>query len=170
MTSLEIEFSCYINCSSNVDDDIVIDLAQAMPKLEILQLGRHPCRAVRGVTFKGLIALALHCPQLSKLRVHFQANRLAEATSITEPPSTPDPTAVIPQTNCALTDLQVGETPISESSVLAVGLTLLQIFPKILNIEYISPQWGSVAEMVKLSKRIGGHIHHASKSHLPLPP
>jgi len=170
MTNLRIEFSCHINCSSNVDDNIVIDLAQAMSQLEVLSLGRHPCRAVGGVTFKGLIALALHCPQLSKLRVHFQANRLAKATSTTDPPSPSDPSAVIPQTNCALTGLQVGEIPISESSVLAVGLTLLRIFPKIFNIEYINPQWGSVAEMVKLSKRIDSHIHHASKSHLPPTP
>jgi len=170
MAKLEIQFSCLTGCSSTVDDDIVINLAQAMPRLEILQLGKQPCRAVRGITFKGLITLALHCPRLSKLRVHFQANKLAEATSTTEPPSIPDPTTVIPQTNCALTYLQVGETPISESSALVVGLTLLQIFPKILNIEHANPRWGSVAETIRIFKRIGGHIHHASKSHLPPPP
>ena len=39
MTKLEIEFSCRNGCSSTVDDDVIISLAQAMPELEILQLG-----------------------------------------------------------------------------------------------------------------------------------
>lgn len=169
MTKLEIEFSCHTGCSSTVDDDIVIDLAQAMPELELLRLGKQPCHTVGGVTFRGLVVLALRCARLSKLHVHLQANRLAEATSRTEPPSTSAPTAVIPQTNCALTDLQVGETPISESATLVVGLTLLQIFPEILNIEYVHSRWRKVAETIKLFKRIGGHIHHASKTRLPHP-
>jgi len=166
MTKLEIEFSCYGGCSSRVGDDIIINLAQAMPELEILQLGNQPCKAVTGVTFKGLIVLALRCPRLSKLRVHLQANKLAEATSRIGPLFPSEPTAVIPQTNCALTDLQVGETPISGPATLAVSLTLLQIFPEIHNIEYLNSRWGSVAEPIKLFKRIGGHIHHASKTHL----
>jgi len=165
MAYLEIEFSCYNGCSSRVDDNTVINLAQAMPQLEILQLGKQPCRTAGGVTFKGLITLALRCPRLSKLRVHFQANRLAEVTSAT-PPFPSKPTAVISQTNSALTDLQVGETPISGPAVLGVGLTLLQIFPEIHNLEYVGQRWGTVAETIRLFKRIGGHIHHASKTHL----
>lgn len=43
MTKLETEFSCHSSCSSTADDDIIINLAQAMPKLEILQLDDQPC-------------------------------------------------------------------------------------------------------------------------------
>ena len=126
MTKLEIQFSCFTDCSSTVDYDVIIDLAQAMPELEILQLDKQPHQAVRGVIFKGLIALTLRYPLgLSKLHVYFQANRSAEAISTTEPSSPSKPAVVTPQMNCALTDLQVGETPISESSALVVGLILL---------------------------------------------
>lgn len=171
MKKLEIEFSCSYGCRSAADDEVVINLAKAMPELEVLQLGKQPCRVSRGVTFKGLIVLALCCPRLSKLCVHFQANELAEAMSRSGPPSPSGPTAIAPQTNCALTDLQVGETPISNSATLAVGLTLLQIFPEILNIKYVgsNAQWGRVAETIRVFKRICGHIHHASKTHLPSP-
>ena len=43
LKELEIEFSCGGGCSSRVDDDIIISLARAMPKLEILRLGGAPC-------------------------------------------------------------------------------------------------------------------------------
>ena len=167
MTKLEIEFSCRNGCSSTVDDDVIISLAQAMPGLEILQLGEMPCWTLTGVTLKGLVALASYCLQLSQLRVHLQARKLAEATIDTEPPSPSEHAAAIPWTSCALTDLQVGEAPIPEWAVSTVALTLLQIFPQILNVEYLNPQWKRVSETIKLFKRIGGHIHHASKTHLP---
>ena len=166
MMRLEIQFPCNNGCSSTVNDDIIIGLAEAMPNLQILQLGGHPCWVPGGVTFEGLIVLASRCLRLSKLRIHFQANRLAEAMSRTEPPSLSEPTPGVPETNCTLTNLQVGEIPISEQESLAVGLTLLQIFPEIVNIEHINPQWKSVVETVKLFKRIGGHVHHASKAYL----
>ena len=82
MMKLEIEFSCHSSCSSTGDDDIDINLAPAALNLEILQLSNQPCQTIRGVAFKGLIVLALRCPRLSRLYVHFQANRLANATSI----------------------------------------------------------------------------------------
>jgi len=166
LTELEIDFSCRFDCSSRVDDDI-LSLAEAMPKLKILQLGRAPCRSPTGVTFKGLVVLACRCSQLSKLRVHFQAHGSAEATNSAEPPSTSEHVAVIPHTNCSLTDLQVGETPIPQRVTLAVALTLLQVFPQILNVEYTNPHWKGVVDTIKLFKRIGGHVHHASKTHLP---
>ena len=166
MQVLEIQFSCDNGCSSTVDDDIVINLARAMPGLTILRLGGAPCSALTGVTLTGLIALAFHCLQLSKLRVHFQANRLAEETSRTKPPSLFKPISGVPQTDCALTDLQVGEIPIPEQETLTVGLTLLQTFPKIVDIQYIDPQWKSVVETIKLFRRICGNIHHTSKTYL----
>ena len=123
-------------------------LAQAMPDLEILHFGGQPCRAPSGATFEEFTVLALCCFESSNLRINFQANGTAEATSRTEPPSLPVPIPGVPQTNRVLMVLQVEGIPISEQETLAVGLTLLQIFP----------------EMVKLFKRIGGHIHHTSET------
>ena len=43
LTTLVVEFSCGADCSSRVDEEIIMNLAWAMPKLEILQLGDQPC-------------------------------------------------------------------------------------------------------------------------------
>ena len=138
-----------------------------MPKLEILQLGEAPCWAPTGVTFKGLVVLASHCTHLSTLCVHLQAAELTERTTTTDPPSSSKCAVVIPRTDCALTDLEVGETPVPRRVALAVALTLVQIFPHIHKIYYTNNQWMHVMETVRLFKRIGGHIHHTSKTHLP---
>jgi len=167
LTKLEIEFSCDTGCSSRVDDDIVISLAQAMPKLEILQLGKDPCWDPSGVTLKGLVALANRCLHLSKLRVHLHVEELVEATTSTEPPLPSKHAAVVPRMDCDSMVLQVGETPIPEEEELGVALTLLHVFPQKLNIEYSNPQWEEVVETMKLFKRIGGHVDHASKARLP---
>ena len=167
LTELEIEFSCSVDCSSTLDDDIIISLAGAMPKLETLRLGKAPCRIPTGVTLKGLVALACRCLQLHKLCIHFQAHTLAEAATSTEPPPpSKHRPAVIPRTGCALTYLQVGEAPIPRQAALAVALALLQVFPQILNVEYVDPQWKNVVETIEFFRRIGDHIHHASKTHL----
>ena len=166
MTKLEIEFSCRDGCSSTVDDDIINSLAQAMPKLEILRLGGTPCSALTGVTLNGLVALACHCVQLSELRVHLQAGKLAEAATSTEPPYPSENATIIPRTGCALTNLQVGDVPIRRRITSAVALTLLQVFPRILNVEYVDPRWENVAETIKLFKRIGDHVDHTSKARL----
>ena len=163
---LKIEFSCRDGCSSTVDDDIIISLAQAMPKLEILRLGGAPCSALTGVTLKGLVALACHCNQLSELCVHLQAGKLAEAVASAEPPCPSENAAVIPRTDCALKNLQVGDTPIQRRVTSAVALTLLQVFPQILNVEYVDRRWEKVSETIKLFKRVGGHVDFTSKAHL----
>jgi hypothetical protein len=167
LIKLEIEFSCRDSCSSRVDDDVIINLAQAMPVLEVLRLGEAPCGDFTGVTFKGLVALACRCPQLSELRIHFRADSLVKATTSGEPPPLSEHAAAIPRTNCALTVLHVGETPIPEGSTLAVAIILLQVFPHLLNIEFDDPDWLVVEETIELFKRIGGHVRYAGKTHSP---
>ena len=167
LTELEVEFSCQVDCSSRVSDNVIISLAESMPRLKILQLGGPPCRAPTGVTFKGLVALACRCLQLTRLCIHFQAHGLANATTSTEPPPPSEHAAASPRTICALTDLEVGEAPIPQRAAFAVAITLLQIFPQLLHIKYGNPQWKNVADAIKLFRRIGGHVHHASKMHLP---
>jgi len=43
LTELQVLTPCRVTCSSTVNDDIITDLARAMPKLRILQLGSEPC-------------------------------------------------------------------------------------------------------------------------------
>jgi len=161
LKELEVEFSCGGGCSSRVDDDIIISLAQAMPKLEILHLGRAPCGRATGATVDGLIGLASHCPNLSKLRIHFQASSLVDAATSAATQAALDDKPVAPWKECALTDLAVGETPIPAESALTVTLMLLQIFPHILNVKYTNRKWKTVTETVKRFRRMGAFVHRS---------
>ena len=158
LTTVEIEFSCEGGCSSRVDDEIIVDLAEAMPKLEVLQLGDRPCKTPTGVTVNGLVGLAHHCPHLSDLCIHFQAAGLVEAATsgVTLYPS--DGPGVRRQGR-ALTVLEVGATPFPMGTGSTVARMLLQIFPRILDVEYASLEWMTVAEIIKDPGLLGGSVH-----------
>ena len=163
MVNLIIEFSCGDDCSSNVDDDVVTKLAQAMPNLETLHLGRAPCyEPPTGVTVKGLAVLAHRCPDLYSLCVHFQVE------SLSDPPVTegvvPDAESPTPRRDCALRELYVGEIEIAtEELVLVVALTLARIFPNIETVvESIDEDWGKVMDAICLSRKI---VDHSSMEH-----
>ena len=159
LTKLVVEFPCDFGCSSRVDDDIIINLARTMPKLEILQLGDIPCREIPiGVTIKGLVVLARHCPDLTSLFVHFQVASLSTPPGVSF--STFGPTPL--RRDCALGDLVVGEIPILEESVFVVALTLTRIFPRLENIEYTDENWEKVLDVISASKQI---IDYTGKKH-----
>lgn len=170
LKTLRIDFSCHHGCSSQVDDGIIISLAQAMPLLENLRLGQAPCSNPTGVGLRGLVALAHHCPRLAGLCVHLHVGELAEATTRTNPPSSPENTVDLPPMDCPLTELQVGSAPVPPQAAWTIALTLVQIFPQIRDIEYINPEWMGVVESITFFKKIGGHIHHTSKIPLHLIP
>ena len=159
-----IEFSCEGGCSSRIDDDIIISMARAMPKLEMLRLGKAPCATSTGVTVNGLIGLARLCPHLSKLRIHFQAATLVEAaTSAATLPDLSDG-ELIRQEDCALTDLEVGRIPIPAQPELLIALVLLQIFPRIRNIGYVSLEWRSIAGTIRNFRQIKAFVHRTGKA------
>ena len=153
LTHLVIEFSCDDGCSSSVDDDIITNLAQTMPKLDTLELGDLPCHEFpTGVTAQGLVVLAHHCSDLSALRVHFQVTSFCTAPAIPWTPPTAGPTTL--RRDCALRNLEVGEIPIPDESVLMVALTLALIFPCIDYIDYIDENWDKVLDAIYLSRQI----------------
>ena len=146
-------------CSSTIDDDIVVDLARAVPKLEIRRIGRTPCETPTGVTAKGLAALAHYCRHLSRLRIHFQ---------VVNPDSPKTPVVIsgggftIPREDqCALTVLEVGEIYIPEESTLVVALTLLRIFPRLETISngYGGRRWQEIEDALRCSKRFIDHFY-----------
>ena len=167
LKSLEIKFLCSNGCSSTIDDDMITNLAQAMPKLEILQLGDYPCRIATGVTVNGLMELAHRCPHLSELRIHFQAASLVDAVAVAvaRPPSGGE--HAVQGSDCALTDLEVGEIPIPAGSGSSVSLVLLQIFPRLLNVRHVDRGWGGVAKNIKTFRQTGTFVHHSGKAHSP---
>ena len=163
---LKIEFSCNDGCSSKVDDDIIISLAGAMPKLEFLQLGEAPCQTPTGVTVNGLIGLACRCPHLTELCVHFQGTSLAEAAASATTPSPLDDEPILwREESCALTTLEVGGIPIPAGSESAVTLILLQIFPRIISFGYTNKEWKTVAKTILDFRRIGAFVYRSSKAH-----
>jgi len=163
MKDLVIEFSCNDGCSSRVDDDVIIDLARAMPKLETLHLGDTPCRQIPvGVTAKGLLALASHCLDLSTVRIHFQVDSLSATPAAAG--MTSDAGSITPRRDCALRELEVGDIFVPEESVLMVALTLARIFPHIESIDVTEETWDKVVDAIRDSRRI---VDHLSKEHLP---
>ena len=161
LVDLKIIFPCDGDCSG-VDDDILIDLSRAMPKLQELCLGGGPCRQLTdGTTAKGLIALSRNCPNLSSLCLHFQV------ASLCDPPTDPETTRNVGYSaswmGCALTDLDVGDAQVPEGSASVVALTLLRIFPRIETIVSRCSAWGEVIDLIYRSKEI---VDCSSKHHL----
>ena len=167
LKELEIEFSCGDGCCSRVDDDIIMSLALAMPKLEILRLGGAPCGTPTGATVSGLVGLASRCPNLTKLRIHFQASSLVDVATSAATASVVDDNPVVRKNDCALTDLVVGEAPIPEESAMTVTLVLLQIFPRILNVDYTNQEWETVAETIEHFGQIGAFIRRSGETDPP---
>ena len=164
LKELEIQFSCDDSCSSRVDDNVIVTLAQAMPKLEVVRLGGGPCRTPTGATVNGLIVLASRCPRLSKLRIHFQGNSLANVAANAAAIPLSDNEPVFPREGCALTDLEVGQIPIPRGSAVRIALSLLHIFPRIINIYHINREWGHVAGTIRDFKQTGAFVGHAGET------
>jgi len=149
LVNLNIGFSCEDGCASRVDDDMIIDLSRAMPKLQLLKLGYEPCReSTTGVTAKGLLALALHCPNLYYLNIHFQVAGL-----IAPPPAGPgisisDTETTGSWTGCALKCFVAGETEVPEESALVMAFTLLRIFPRIDSINATAQGWEEIEDAI----------------------
>ena len=157
---LEIGFSCEGGCSSTIDDDIITDLARAMPKLETLRLGGTPCETPAGVTVEGLAVLAHHCTDLSYLSIHFRVDSFYVLPVIG---GTPHAGNVAPRRDCALTDLSVGRIPMPEESVLIAALTLVRIFPNLSGISHkYNSNWGKISSAICLSGQI---VDRSSKEH-----
>ena len=164
LTDLDIEFSCRGGCSSMADDSIISTLAQAMPKLETLKLGGGPCATVTGATVNGLIDLASRCPDLFELRIHFQAGTLVDAATSAVTTPSPDDDPDVQLEGCALTELEVGRIPIPAGSASTVALTLLGIFPRMLDVKYVNPEWRKVAEAVKKFRNVRALVHRRGKA------
>lgn len=109
------------------------------------------------------MALAIHCLDLSTVRVHFQV------ASLGAPPATAGTTSnagsITPRGDCALRVLDVGDIFVPEESVLTVALTLTCIFPRIEWIDRtddVGETWGKVLDAIRNSRRI---VDRSSKEH-----
>ena len=153
LTNITIGFPCDDDCSSKVDDDIITNLARAMPKLQTLQLGEPPCSKIPiGITVKGLVVLANRCLDLYDLQIHFQVASLSTPVAIHRMTSNVESTAR--RRDCGLSELVVGEIPMPDDSVSVVALTLARIFPHLGYIDYVDENWEKVLDAISISKEI----------------
>ena len=164
LKEITVRFPCRGGCSSTINDNIITDMARAMPRLEILRLG-HPCQTPTGVTTEGLIALAYYCPRLTKLCIHLQVASLDPPVDLED---TPGGEPLLVREDCALTELWVWEIPLPEESVAMVALTLLRIFPHIEDIKSIHHDegWDKVINLIRRSQHL---VDHSSKKFLHAP-
>ena len=144
---LSLEFDCSppssTDCSCTLDDDIITDLARAMPKLEILRLSDSICWTPTGVTTRGLAALACYCPRLSNLRIHFRPSSL-DPSKI--PRAIRSYRSTNPQDGCALTCLDVGFMLLPKKFASKVSRTILRIFPHLGHIRCMKEDWREVID------------------------
>ena len=158
LEELSIEFSCDGICSSGVDDNVLAELAGAMPKLKVLELGEEPCHVFTGVTAEGLLVLARNCRHLSRLRIHFKVDSVVESVETQTTLSDSDDEATARKHDCALTDLEAGMTPTWAWSAPMIAKGLIRIFPYLQNINSTMGLWGEVEQEVRLlpaGQRVG---------------
>ena len=162
LKTLVIGFPCDDSCSSRVDDNAIMNLARAMPKLESLLLGDSPCGKIpTGVTVKGLAVLAGHCPDIRNLCVHFQVTDLSAPAANDGMAS--DVGSADPRRDCALTDLEIGDIPVAEVLVLAVAQALVRVFPRIITFSNCTDDnWGKVLNAIHLSRQIVARVRNTS--------
>ena len=151
LKQLIIEFSCARDCTSTVDDDIITDLARALPELEIVRFGKSPCGKPTGITARGFTALARCCLRLSCLSIHFQVASLSSSNV-----SSGDETA-IPQEECGLTELHVGYMLLPDDSGSMVIEALTRIFPRLKFIDYSDRSWKNAVDAMMDAK---GFVDH----------
>ena len=100
----------------------------------------------------------------SELRIHFQATTLVEAAdNVTTPPPSDEP--VTPRECCALTELEVGETPLPAGSGSTVARMPLQIFPCIFTVKFTSREWEDVAGIINDFRRFETLVHPIGEVH-----
>ena len=152
LVCLIIGSPCDDGCSSRVDDDVIIKLSRAMPRLKVLRLGDMPCQELTtGATAKGLVALSLHCPDLWSLCIHFQVASLTAPP--TNPGMTPNVEPTVPRTGRSFMELIVGKMSVPEESVRTVALALLRIFPRIEYIGSMDKGWRKVKDAIRAASK-----------------
>lgn len=153
LTRLTVTSPCdQTQCKSQLTNDALAQLAEALPRLVELFLGASPCGSpVREITLAGLRPLSTHCIHLETVQIHFSA--LDIPTDVPDDalanPSDKEP---LSPNHCHLFQLVVGALPVStsENSLLIVAYFLRQLFPRLSKIVWTVPDspWKKVQEHV----------------------
>lgn len=135
-----------------LDDDVITDLVQAMPRLEFLALGHQTlCETPTGVTALGLAAIAIHCPGLATLHIHLLPASFGDHTVMA---AALEVLSGTPGQPCTLGTLSVGLVSIEEESVAAAAMGLALLFPSLEGITAHAPdqRWVNVMALVNSTR------------------
>lgn len=153
LTRLSVTSSCDpTRCRSRLTNDVLAQLAEALPQLVELFLGATPCRSPgREITLAGLRPLSTHCIYLETVQIHFSA--LDIPTDIPDDALTnPSDQEPLGPNHCHLLQLVVGDLPVSasEDSLLIIAYFLRQLFPRLSKIVRTVPDspWERVQEHI----------------------
>jgi hypothetical protein len=153
LTRLSVTSPCILaQCRSQLTNDGLAQLAEALPQLVELFLGAAPCAwPAREVTLAGLRPLSIHCVHLSTVQIHFSA--LDIPTDIPDDALTnPSDEEPLDPNHCHLFRLVVGDLPVStsENSLLIVAYFLHQLFPRLSKIVWTATDspWKEVQEHI----------------------
>ena len=118
------------NCTSRFTDEDVESLAIAMPKLEVLTLGRRPCNAnTCPTTVLSFLFLSIHCTKLKQLSIHFRTSNMpAEIMSMVDYASSHD---LFQRPKCPLDTLVMGDQilHLEDHEIALVSVGIAVIFP-----------------------------------------
>jgi hypothetical protein len=167
LTSLQLLSKCTNLCqTSDLTDDDIDLLTNAMPCLKYLIIGGEPCGAPSQITFKSLYTISRRCTQLICLTIHFNPVLLvtkvatdSESWDVALGSSMSD-LKTFPSDLCSITYLSVGKIPLPAQSnaYSIVALGLLGVFPRLEILGYQNaenPNWRKVNDLVRVCQRMG---------------
>ncbi|KAF9236632.1 hypothetical protein BU15DRAFT_76731 [Melanogaster broomeanus] len=127
-----------VQCTIDLDDAGIVEMARAWPMLEFLHLNYAGWTTPTGITPVGLIGLLTHCPKLSDLGI------AVDFTTLPEPlPAHP--------LNTRIKVLEAGTSPIDEP--FAVAEFLARILPNVIKVVGFVLQAGDTADATTYHER-----------------
>lgn len=132
LTILLIGGACHPQCTYNLGDEDLENIAVAMPKLKILSLGDFPCSHPANTTTKGLASIAKHCKNLNELAIHTNVDTVigeilrSDYWGFDQMMEIPSPLFV----DCPVRTITFGPCPIpGERGATIFARTLIRLFP-----------------------------------------
>ena len=149
---LKVEFHCDgdggLQCAFKLNDENIIELAMALPRLEVLFLG-HPCYENScATTIACLLQISVHCVKLRSLEIHFNTTNIVDDFKNLSGDPRFQELRLLPK--CALSCLDVCEIPfaLDESDFETVADGMADIFPYLERCDGLDEIWDGLNEKI----------------------
>jgi len=141
-----------VGCAFSLTNQDLAQLSAALPRLEVLELGR-PCPTNTSLTtVPCLLALSVHCKSLSSLCIHLNTTDLiGDIQSLSEDPGLRDLGSL--PTRCRLVTFKAGRLPFphltSDEDITTIAAGLVGIFPSLINVSFFGSGWVPLLSRVR---------------------